>query len=395
MSWRKACPIYCFLLILISIISSFVFNPIAPDSHSYLNIGQNLIEKGIYSYDGDSPTRIRLPGYPVFLGIFYFLLGEQIWLIIALQTLLNIFSFFFILKIGRLIYGEERLLILPIMLILYVPIWVSAAMLLTESLFIFLNIIFIYFLIRGFHSNKSRDFNLSGLIGALAFLTRGIELTILILTPLIILLSRRYIHRPAKRILQFVLIAILALMPWTVRNYISTNAFTPLTIDGTYNFYYSSLDESTIESGDYLRWDPDLNYDILSDTMQLKQKAWESMKKEPFDYAKRSAKRIMNMWIHFPGTRDSSNQIIKTAGMVVQIGFIVLLIFGFAKTRRPYNWLLIMPWLGYSAIFAISLSTIRFLIPAIPVAMILASRGAQSAINWSSDLMGNKRTKLN
>jgi len=53
--------------------------PFDDDTEVYTKLAQNLFHHGIYGFDNDgaiTPTLIRLPGYPIFLGLIFSLFGE-------------------------------------------------------------------------------------------------------------------------------------------------------------------------------------------------------------------------------------------------------------------------------------------------------------------------------
>ncbi len=142
-----------FLPIIIIIVTHFVAikytNPIFYDSNEYLSIAENLHEnfefsvsgintKDFNNFTGESPTRMRQPFYPIFLSIFYWAFNKNISIVLTIQLIINLLSFIYFIRIGKLVFGEEFYLKSNYILASYFPLWMLSASILTETLFTFL-----------------------------------------------------------------------------------------------------------------------------------------------------------------------------------------------------------------------------------------------------------------
>ena len=88
------------------------------DSKEYLDISGSLFSgegygvsgtsfKGFDSFEGETPTRMRQPGYPFYLVVFYWLLGESILALQFSQVVLNLLTLCLIFLVVRRTFGQR------------------------------------------------------------------------------------------------------------------------------------------------------------------------------------------------------------------------------------------------------------------------------------------------
>jgi hypothetical protein len=79
--WPRRWPLWVAAGLILRLVFIYFPRPIDPDTWDYLQLGHNFLHQGIYGVgDGNdiAPTLFRLPGYPIFLGVFE-LLFARIW----------------------------------------------------------------------------------------------------------------------------------------------------------------------------------------------------------------------------------------------------------------------------------------------------------------------------
>ncbi|MFH0778728.1 MAG: hypothetical protein V2A71_08865, partial [Candidatus Eisenbacteria bacterium] len=128
----------------------FVDRPIDPyDSKEYLSIARSLLNGGGYGvsdaefhrfdgFRGETPTRMRQPGYPFYLLFFYWSMGRSVLTVQLSQVLLNALTFFLVFLIARRTWRGRLWPGTLLALALYFPLWFTSALVLTETLFTFL-----------------------------------------------------------------------------------------------------------------------------------------------------------------------------------------------------------------------------------------------------------------
>jgi hypothetical protein len=115
------------------------------DSETYERVAERIVEgKGITNVDG-SPQFYRLPGYPLFLALYYKLFGVDtknvLWMQIVLASFIPILIFFLSLTLfpGALLLAK----IAGCFSVLHLGFVLYAGFFMTESLFIFLLLLFL------------------------------------------------------------------------------------------------------------------------------------------------------------------------------------------------------------------------------------------------------------
>lgn len=376
------------LVILIDLASLFNYEPVQFDSYEYLSVANNILNNGAYSVSqinskdfpqflGESPTRMRQPLYPVFLALLFFFFGNSIISVQLVQLILSILTLFLIIDIGKRIFGSDYSQINNIILSLYFPLWMLSANILTETVFILLTIISFRYYIISKEKKQSKFILLSGILLGLSFLTRPIALIIFFIIGIIHLYPSKKVNYKYFSI--FVTGFMLVIIPWTLRNYFVMDEFTPLSSDGGYNLYASTLGvnekpwindigfNEAVQNGYYL--DNQANKKFVN-------LAVKNFYNDPITYMIYGIKRIIKTWSYFPGSRIyENNSVIFYTFSLVQFSIIFLAICGWIKFRKKeYVTLLLVPVISFSIVLFFSYSISRFLIPVMPFVLILAGQ---------------------
>lgn len=217
----------------------FVLFPRNPDDDTevYMQLGRNLLHRGVYGFGDDStvsPSLFRLPGYPIFLA----LMAEHIWLVAVVQCAVDLMGCLMLALFVRRYRSEKAgLAVLALSSIcLFTANYAATA--LTESLSIFAVAAGIYCV--GELLAQPRAFSFAGWLprllptaaaAMLAIMLRpdGALLTISIGIALLVYGFRRAGFGSALRTSGlFTLLACLPLIPWTIRNAATFHVFQPL-----------------------------------------------------------------------------------------------------------------------------------------------------------------------
>src|SRR5215469_13106485 len=127
----------------------YVFLPVTfdDDTTAYAQLATNWFHHGIYGFDSDAPNAtpntppvpslIRLPGYPLFLGLIFSIFGENLVAVRLIQALIDLLGVVLIAQVARKCISERAGLI-TLALAALCPFTASyAASAMTESLSIF------------------------------------------------------------------------------------------------------------------------------------------------------------------------------------------------------------------------------------------------------------------
>jgi 4-amino-4-deoxy-L-arabinose transferase-like glycosyltransferase len=252
-----------------------------------------------------------------------------------------------------------------------------SANILTETVFILLTIISFRYYIISKEKKQSKFILLSGILLGLSFLTRPIALIIFFIIGIIHLYPSKKVNYKYFSI--FVIGFMLVIIPWTLRNYFVMDEFTPLSSDGGYNLYASTLGvnekpwindigfNEAVQNGYYL--DNQANKKFVN-------LAVKNFYNDPITYMIYGIKRIIKTWSYFPGSRIyENNSVIFYTFSLVQFSIIFLAICGWIKFRKKeYVTLLLVPVISFSIVLFFSYSISRFLIPVMPFVLILAGQ---------------------
>ena len=243
------------LIIIISVsflikifLAFFLQAPIRSDSYDYLNIAGNIL-KGEYSIYG-KPTAYVGCGYPLFLSFVIYVFGEGQFYIRVVQSVLETGTGYLFFLISRNFFSVKYSLI-SIALFSFLPsnIIFSQAVL-SESLFGFFSMCFLYLLLRDDYKNRSSLIFLSGIISGYAVLIRTAFLPALILVPLYFFYKRKdqsgndIISGALKCSAVFAAGALIILAPWSIRNKLAVDTFSLGTTAGL-NFWAGSNPDAT------------------------------------------------------------------------------------------------------------------------------------------------------
>lgn len=119
----------------------------SPDTLTYLKPAEEIINTGHFSTDG-SPEIVRTPGYPLFLILGLLTKNSEIT-IIFLQIIISCTTVYLIYRISLLLFEKERIALFSAALYAIEPLSILyASKILTETLFTFFIVLFLYFYLK-------------------------------------------------------------------------------------------------------------------------------------------------------------------------------------------------------------------------------------------------------
>jgi 4-amino-4-deoxy-L-arabinose transferase-like glycosyltransferase len=218
----------------------FRFAHVAGDSLIYGDIATNWLTHGIYAVSDGAmvrPTLIRLPGYPAFLAAIFSLFGHDNYTaVMVVQALVDTNTCLVIAALA-LELMNERAAKAAYLLAALCPFTANyAAAPLTETLAIFCTAHALYYGVRGMQALRAGRVGtlpwiLSGVWTAMATLLRPDD-GLLIPALALGMLGLLFIKAKGRQILLagliFVMVSLVPLVPWTVRNWRTFHVFQPL-----------------------------------------------------------------------------------------------------------------------------------------------------------------------
>jgi 4-amino-4-deoxy-L-arabinose transferase-like glycosyltransferase len=223
----------------------FVFFPaVTDDSRVYSEIATNWVQHGTYGTDQAEqivPTDERLPGYPAFLAVVFFLFGPASFrAVMVVQILLDLATCFIAAALAQKLVSDRAAKFTFLLAALCPFLANYAAAVLTETLEIFFTVVALNCAAAGLKRLDQGEFHVrawaaSGLAVAACILLRpdgGLLLASLSLYLLFFTIKawrRNTRLAPAvKAGLLLILCALFPLAPWTIRNLRTLHEFQPL-----------------------------------------------------------------------------------------------------------------------------------------------------------------------
>ena len=289
----------------------------------YQDTAINLITFKSYS-QGDPPvnTAYRPPLYPFTLAGVYTIFGKYPQLAIILNNLFIIISLFTTYLIGKKISPSIGL-ISAILFALDPVIFVNANRISAGSQYCMLISLFVFITINNFDRNITlKNSILSSLILGLATFTRALTLYISIPISIGIFIVQKYliknlnVNKTIYCILIFILIQILIIGSWMVRNYQQTDNFTYASMTSTHLGGYFipliisekkniSYEEAQKEFKDIIEKD---NYSNVSDNKKhniVTSRSIEIIQDNPINTIKVMLKQSPVVFLNYPQTSAS------------------------------------------------------------------------------------------
>lgn len=196
--------------------------PLFTDAKNYDETALRLLHTGVFSYWGNGPDAYVTPGYPLFLALVYTIAdwigGNRLMDARYAQALLSVVTIFWMYLIVRRLQGRVAASLAVVLGAVYVSmIWASAAIL-TETLFNFFFVLYLYVFLIAMQKDDWRWSGLGGAVLGLTALVRPTPAPLVVLLPLLYhgLVERR---RHIWRHLGVALVAFSMVMaPWWLRN---------------------------------------------------------------------------------------------------------------------------------------------------------------------------------
>ena len=372
------------LLFIIGITYQFISSPdikeLKGDALTYHSIAKNLIEKRQFSLrDEDSPTIRRAPLYPILLACIYLIIGESLRVVYFVQLMMLILGGYILTCSISLLTQRKNIPILGLFLYcLYFPFLYYTSLILTEILFTTLMIIFSYYLIKSIQFENQKDLIKSGLILGLLTLCKPVTL----LLPIFIIIVSFFLKNrkfEIKSLLLVALICYLTILPWSIRNFIVTSEFVPITSGSGIEFWMTT--DRDISMGNPWSRIPqhikERNLSELEMDSALIEEGIKNIINDPIIYFRNMNYNFIRFWTNIrignPNSATNSTLVFLT----LNLSLIALLIIGVLKNNyfTDSHIILLSIVLYFSLLYTVFGATGRFSIPIIPYLIIFSSYG--------------------
>lgn len=371
--------------------------PLSVDASSYHALAQNLVERGIFTspvdppYSLDVPSTFRPPLTSLFLAGLYWLLGTNlVWGRLGL-AMISAFSCGLTYVLGERLFGRWTGMLAGLISCLYPFFLLLVHVPLTEGLSIFLILIMLTLIVLYQPRNNATVWAIVlGLAFGLTMLNKAANIVVLPCLILWVLWKPPIQFR--KRLLLvglMLLVAVLTILPWTIRNYRVLGIVVPINTNGGWTFYlgnnpYTMQNLAALEQGSASGWIPpeevfepfaDLSF---NDTQAYEQRAMhlalQFIVENPGTFLWLALRKVKIFWSPYPHMLD-----VITWYPLALLGIIGLGLSLKAWKQYSQLYLLIVSSMAIPVMFT---SMPRFRAPLMPVVMLFASFSLVTIARW-------------
>jgi hypothetical protein len=363
---------------------------VGPDSVEYSRYAQNLLDRGLYSYDGVHSDRMRQPLYPLFLAGVYTLVGRNSFGVYGAQVLIGClcvfltFTFALMARVGCTAATAAALL-----MGLYPPFVRLAGLLGTEAISALLWISIGCLFVRTVRERGRLAAVALGAVGGLHALTRPITALTLPFLWWGMWRSGEVSRRTLGQILLsgFAFVAVVA--PWGVRNAVVLGSPTILSSEGGVNVYLAMRPDREqiwageigwfVQSAEVRALIGDDYYISERADARFRAKALELFLERPADALWQGIVGAVRAWLYMPGgltvTRGRPWLWVPVIG--IPSGLLVLALYGGLTAPRAANLLLVWLPAYFTLLHVPVLARPRFMLPLFPFVAVGAAVGCE------------------
>ncbi len=209
----------------------------------YAPMAENLAAgRGFLHADGEL-VLTHVPGYPLLLAGFKLALGSMNRAVLSLQILTGSLCVAMVFLLGNRVFPPAVAHIAAGVSALFPDLVVYSLLNLSESPFLFLFLLGVYFLVRALSTDRLSTGAVLGLVVGLGILVREGAVILAALWALVLLSCppRRAWRRRMLATGAFAGVVVLTLCPWWARNWRVTHEFVPLTSKGAWNIWCGTM----------------------------------------------------------------------------------------------------------------------------------------------------------
>jgi len=366
------------------------------DMIGYNEAAMSLLQDGQFRVKGIISAS-RPPVYPYFLMVIYYIFGHSFLIARLMQAVVGALITTLVFSIGKDMFNRKTGALAGIIYAFYPAAWAMGDMLLTETLFTFLMLLSVKFMMRIPHLRSPWIIFWAGLFAGGATLTRTAFMPFMVFVLLGVVIFK---FNSPKIISRYVLMAVvffLVIFPWMLRNNYTHGVITlnPKSGADFYMYNHSGLRyiiknyEDTEDFFEKEAW----NWTEVEKGRYGSEKALEWIKRNPHLFLIKGVRMIMNIWgfdrdyhwWYFAGYYGKdSKPLVGLMTLLMGLPFIIvapLALAGFFISE-PFKGNRLVPTLVIICLHVLTFTVYGFSRHRFPYAALLVIWAAFALINW-------------
>lgn len=340
----------------------------------YDPIALSLLAGEGFSHRGN-PTTSSPPVYPLFLAAVYGVFGHSERAARAALAVVDAGMVGLVFLLGRRLFGDLAGLVAAIGATFLPYSIVQIVMGGSDILFLFLHTLFLAVFVQAWLSGGKRHHAAAGALLGVATLCRAVPLLLPVaLVALLLAAGRGTWRRRALRATLLALAFVAVITPWIVRNWVVFDRFIPVQTLGGMHLFMATIDPETSPRDGSRRWRPKSGDQVENDRQFFVQAA-QRIAENPASYARQVGRRQIDMWSRTHSGRYESWLLAANSLLLA------LAAAGVVLSRDRWR---LLPLLGvlayYVALHSVLLAIFRYMLPVVPVLLLLASVAVAAAL---------------
>jgi 4-amino-4-deoxy-L-arabinose transferase-like glycosyltransferase len=372
--WFKIPAMLFVVAFSVRVAAILVLADLVPESsdkrHRYDPIAMSILRGDGFGF-GDGPTAIAGPVYPTFLALVYSILGFDLLRLRLVLSAIDAGQIVIYYLIARRNF-DERVARMTGLLLAFCPYFLLMICVgTTETLFLFLNAVFLLAFLRATQRHARRSYFVAGVACGMTTLCRATTLLLpLFMIPVFVVRYRRDRLRGVSFLIWFLSGMLVTVGPWTYRNYVAFGRFVPIQTLGGYHLYLAT-GERKQEGRHVGSVANDRDYFVRALTV---------IKERPLQFADRMTGRIWKMW----GNTHSGKheRVLQAANCTLLAAAIVGMWFHRRRWQQLSPMLLLV--LNYSLVHMVAIVIFRYMLPTVPILVMFASAAVVALLGRKS-----------
>lgn len=355
------------------------------DSDQYWRLATNLAAGRGLSFDGQNPSVMREPLYPLLVAGLIAIFGESVRAVQLAQCLLTLGIVLVVAVIGTELAGPVIGGVAGLLAGAYYPLPVIATEVRTETLYILLAAAMVLCWVRASRERNARWAIACGLCVGLMTLTRAIGIVFVGAVPLALWLQLRDTAGARRLAAVTMAAALVPMVPWVARNWLALGEVRVLSDEGPAALYMGThpmtlthwhADTVAIERTDeFRRLLGDDSYLGPEAAPRFRRAALERIRREPLAVVGRAFAKLVLTWTYPPGARPLSARAPTTFALLClpQLLLVAAMIRGALIAPRWTRMMTLAVFVGVSSAIMVGSPTARYTLPFMPLGLALAA----------------------